>query len=256
MVNVGRRDIECPQRRSGGRAQQMQRVAEKGSSEQQVPTGLTVSDLCKIQISRKYCRQAANADRRKTSSRALRVCGVTPEVDADPSGLFLTIWNGMPTTRNQASLPRGCSSSCGIPGAQPQYAAAFLAELVAYKLLQPASADVPRERPSRADRGQARPMRLWFKSQMSTIDLLDGGTRVSRVEADKSIFRTRPPLAARRLLSDNRWTTPAEGCRHLCLVESGGVILDDLNDARLRNSRRWDGKVWSMSAWRNLPSTT
>jgi hypothetical protein len=129
-------------------------------------------------------------------------------------------------------------------GASRNTAAAFLAELVAYKLLHPvAGGHSKRTRPLQPAEVSEEAMRLWFKAQMSTLDLLDEGDRVRRVEADITIFEHAQPLAARRLLSDPKWTQPPEGVAVFVWSESGGVILDDLI-ARAPRLTPVDGKVW------------
>ncbi|OHV84069.1 hypothetical protein LCM4579_16125 [Ensifer sp. LCM 4579] len=114
-------------------------------------------------------------------------------------------------------------------GASRNTAAAFLAELVTYKLLQPvAGGRSRRTRPLEPAGASENAMRLWFKSQMSALDLLDGGSRAIEAEADASIFERAQPLAVKRLLSDPNWTEPPEGVAVFAWAESGGVILDDL----------------------------
>ncbi|WEX75974.1 hypothetical protein PYH37_004233 [Sinorhizobium numidicum] len=129
-------------------------------------------------------------------------------------------------------------------GASRNTTAAFLAELVAYKLLRTADGRrTKRTRPLEPTELSERAMQLWFTAQMSTLDLLDGGTRVKRVEADGTIFERAQPLAARRLLSDAKWTRPPEGVAIFVWSESGGVLLDDLM-ARPTSLTPVDGKVW------------
>lgn len=129
-------------------------------------------------------------------------------------------------------------------GASRNTAAAFLAELVAYKLLRPAGGGrSKRTRPLEPAEVSEEAMRLWFKSHMNTLDLLDGGNRVRRVTADPTIFERAQPLAARQLLSDTRWTRPPESVAAFVWSESGGVILDDLV-ARAPSLTPTDGKVW------------
>ncbi|WP_165914027.1 hypothetical protein [Sinorhizobium americanum] len=123
-------------------------------------------------------------------------------------------------------------------------ATAFLAELIAYKLLRPANGGrTKRTRPLEPTEISENAMRLWFKTQMSTLDLLDGGSRVRRVETDPSIFERAQPRVARRLLSDPRWTQPPESIAIFVWSESGGVILDDLM-ARPPSLLAVSGKVW------------
>lgn len=129
-------------------------------------------------------------------------------------------------------------------GASRNTAAAFLAELVTYKLLLPAAGGHSRRtRPLEPAEASERAMRLWFKSQMSTLDLLDGGSRARQVEADGSIFERAQPVAAKQLLSNPKWTEPPEGVGVFVWAESGGVILDDLM-TRPASLAPTSDKVW------------
>ena len=129
-------------------------------------------------------------------------------------------------------------------GASRNTTAAFLAELVAYKLLRPAAGGRTRKaRPLEPTEASRDAMQLWFRSQMSTLDLLDGGNRVRRVEDDATIFERAQPLAARRLLADVKWTKPPDGIAVFVWSESGGIILDDLM-AHPPSLAPVDGKIW------------
>ncbi|NRP74112.1 hypothetical protein ILFOPFJJ_05033 [Ensifer psoraleae] len=129
-------------------------------------------------------------------------------------------------------------------GASRNTATAFLAELVAYKMLRPTNGGrTRRTRPLEPTEISQHAMQLWFKSQMTTLDLLDGGTRVERIEADMAIFERAQPLAARRLLADRKWTQPPQGVAVFVWSESGGILLDDLM-ARPSSLVPVDGKVW------------
>lgn len=129
-------------------------------------------------------------------------------------------------------------------GASRNTAAAFLAELVAYKLLRPAEGhQSKRTRPLEPAEASEQAIRLWFKAQMSTLDHFDGAGRVTRVDADPAIFERAQPLAARHLLSDPNWTQPPEGVAAFVWSESGGVILDDLM-TRPSSLTPVDGRIW------------
>lgn len=82
-------------------------------------------------------------------------------------------------------------------------ATAFLAEMLAYKLIR----DVPgntnrRSRPLEPTEISTDAMEKWFRGQMHCLDLLDGGARVTNLDADPSIFQRAQPIAARRLIED------------------------------------------------------
>jgi len=129
-------------------------------------------------------------------------------------------------------------------GASRNTATAFLAELVAYKLLRPTTdRQSKRARPLEPAAASEDAMRLWFKTQMGTLDGIDGGERVKRVETDRGIFERAQPLAARRLLKDPKWTEPPRGVAIFVWAESGGAILDDLM-SRPASLTPVEGKVW------------
>lgn len=129
-------------------------------------------------------------------------------------------------------------------GASRNTATAFLAELVAYKLLRPtAGRHSKRARPLEPAAASEDAMRLWFKTQMDTLDRIDGGERVKRLETDGAIFERAQPLAARRLLNDPKWTQPPDGVAVFVWAESGGAILDDLM-TRPASLIPVEGKVW------------
>ncbi|AEG04515.1 hypothetical protein [Sinorhizobium meliloti] len=235
-----------PPAQEWGHAQQMQRVAEKGSSEQQVPTGLTVGDL----VRNPNFPQILQAGARTLIAlndlfpRVARLVASHQKWMLTQAAYSLHLERDVNNPESGITAARLLKFMRDTGGASRNTAAAFLAELVAYKMLQPASGGrTKRARPLEPTEVSETAMRLWFKSQMSTIDLLDGGTRVERVEADKSIFERAQPLAARRLLSDSRWTTPPKGVAIFVWSESGGVILDDLM-TRVSEFAPMDGKVW------------
>ncbi|KQV34755.1 MULTISPECIES: hypothetical protein [unclassified Rhizobium] len=108
-------------------------------------------------------------------------------------------------------------------------AAAFLAELLAYKLIQ----DVPgntnrRSRPLEPTAVIIDAMEKWFRGQMHSLDLLDGGTRVVRLDADPTIFHRAQPIAARQLIEDRAWREPPASIASFVWTENGGLLLDDI----------------------------
>ncbi|MBD9495358.1 hypothetical protein IB262_03760 [Ensifer sp. ENS02] len=130
-------------------------------------------------------------------------------------------------------------------GASRNTAAAFIAELLTYKLLRDAEGGRGRKkiRPLEPTEISEGAMLRWFMSQMGTLDRFDGQGRVARVEADRTVFERAQPVAARLLLSDRRWTQPPEGVAAFVWTECGGLLLDDLM-ARPKNLEPVDGKVW------------
>lgn len=123
-------------------------------------------------------------------------------------------------------------------------ATAFLAQLLAYKLIR----DVPgspskRSRPLEPTEISHEAMILWFRGQMRSLDLLDGGDRVARLEADPEIFRRAQPLAAKRLIADKAWREPPISISCFVWTEYGGLILDDFI-SRIINTVPQDGYHW------------
>lgn len=108
-------------------------------------------------------------------------------------------------------------------------AAAFLAEMLAYKLIQ----DVPgntsrRSRPLEPTAVSIDAMEKWFRGQMHSLDLLDGGARVACLDADPTIFHRAQPIAARQLIEDRAWREPPASIASFVWTENGGLLLDDI----------------------------
>ncbi|MBP1857067.1 hypothetical protein [Rhizobium herbae] len=123
-------------------------------------------------------------------------------------------------------------------------ATAFLAELLAYKLIR----DVPgspskRSRPLEPTEVSHEAMSLWFRGQMRSLDLLDNGDRVTRLEANPEIFRRAQPLAAKQLIADRAWREPPLSISCFVWTEYGGLILDDFI-SRIVNAVPEDGFYW------------
>jgi AraC-like DNA-binding protein len=120
-------------------------------------------------------------------------------------------------------------------------ATAFLSEMLAYKLIR----DVPgthskRSRPLEPTETAHEAMMLWFRGQMRSLDLLDKGSRVKRLEADPEIFFRAQPIAAKRLIADKAWREPPLTISCFVWTEYGGLILDDFV-SRLLNLIPEDG---------------
>ncbi|OCP10263.1 hypothetical protein BC374_18655 [Ensifer sp. LC13] len=130
-------------------------------------------------------------------------------------------------------------------GASRNTAAAFIAELLTYKLLRDAEGGRARKkvRPLEPTEISEGAMLRWFMSQMGTLDRFDGKGRVQRVEADPSLFQRAQPIAARLLLSDRRWSEPPDGVATFVWTECGGLLLDDLM-SRPNGLDPVEGKVW------------
>lgn len=123
-------------------------------------------------------------------------------------------------------------------------ATAFLAELLAYKLIR----DTPkspskRSRPLEPTEISHEAMMLWFRGQMRSLDLLDGGERVARLEANPELFRRAQPIAAKRLIADRAWREPPPSISCFVWTEYGGLILDDFF-SRIVNAVPKDGYHW------------
>lgn len=108
-------------------------------------------------------------------------------------------------------------------------ASAFLAEMLAYKLIQ----DVPgntnrRSRPLEPTAISIDAMEKWFRGQMHSLDLLDGGSRVARLTADPTIFHRAQPIAAHELIENRIWREPSASIASFVWTENGGLLLDDI----------------------------
>ncbi len=115
-------------------------------------------------------------------------------------------------------------------------ATAFLAELLAYKLIR----DVPgntnrRSRPLEPTEISSDAMEKWFRGQMHGLDLLDDGSRVAQLDADPTIFHRAQPIAVKRLIEDEAWRDPVACLASFVWTENGGLLLDDVM-SRIRPS--------------------
>ncbi|WP_246735713.1 hypothetical protein [Agrobacterium sp. a22-2] len=108
-------------------------------------------------------------------------------------------------------------------------AAAFLAELVAYKFLR----DVPgvtdrRVRVLETTEISNQAMIGWFMGHMACLDQLDGGRRLAVCTADPRLFRIAQPIAAATLVADPEWRNPPDSIGHFLNSDMGGMVLHDL----------------------------
>jgi hypothetical protein len=108
-------------------------------------------------------------------------------------------------------------------------ATAYLAELVAYKLLRDVP-DVPDRRVRVLETTETAygAMNSWFQGHMTCLDMLDGGHREEDSKADPRIFRIAQPHAADKLMKDELWLEPADTIGHFLWSDFGGLILHDL----------------------------
>ncbi|MDO9418945.1 hypothetical protein [Pararhizobium sp.] len=119
---------------------------------------------------------------------------------------------------------------------------AFLAELIAYRLLRP-TPDNPnrRSRPLETTEISDQVMTSWFLHHMGVLDLIDGGDRQDRIAENNRLFRLAQPLAARRLIADPAWREPPESIGIFVWSQSGAVLIDDLV-ARIEGTAPLNGK--------------
>lgn len=120
-------------------------------------------------------------------------------------------------------------------------AAAFLSELLAYKLIRDVHGSTSkRSRPLEPTEASHEAMGLWFRGQMRSLDLLDQGNRVDTLAANPEIFYRAQPIAAKRLIADKAWREPPLSISCFVWTEYGGLILDDFV-SRLVNLTPEDG---------------
>lgn len=123
-------------------------------------------------------------------------------------------------------------------------ATAFLSEMLAYKLVR----DVPgyagkRSRPLEPTEASEEAMTLWFRGQIRSLDLLDGGRRLEALDARPQIFQRAQPIAAKRLIADPAWRDPPPEIACFVWTEYGGLILDDFL-SRITSATPQDGLHW------------
>lgn len=123
-------------------------------------------------------------------------------------------------------------------------ATAFLAELRAYKLVRDVTGSPSkRSRPMEPTETSHEAMTLWFRGQMRSLDLIDKGDRVARLQANADIFFHAQPLAAKWLIAEQAWREPPVSISCFVWTEYGGLILDDFI-SRIANVEPVDGRHW------------
>lgn len=108
-------------------------------------------------------------------------------------------------------------------------AAAHLAELIAYKLVEDApDCSSKRVRPLVMTERTEAAMALWFRAHLTGLDALDGGDRVARLDADPDLFPRAHGRAAAVLVDNPAWNTPPESVGAFVWTDSGSNVLHDL----------------------------
>lgn len=121
-------------------------------------------------------------------------------------------------------------------------ATAFLAELVAYRLLcdMPGNPD-RRSRPLEPAGQTDDMMDEWFLAHMRCLNRLGIAEDPSGIEDTGRLFQLAQPRAVRRLLANPHWRTPPESVGLFILTQAGALVLDDLI-ARLTGPGPQDGR--------------
>lgn len=71
-------------------------------------------------------------------------------------------------------------------------------------------------------------MLAWFKSNLSVLDLLDGGNRLDMLARNPAIFRIAQPIAARACVADPLWLEPPAAVGLFQWTEGGALVMDEL----------------------------
>lgn len=108
-------------------------------------------------------------------------------------------------------------------------ATAFLAELVAYRLLCDAPGNPDRRsRPLEPAHQTDEMMEDWFLAHLRCLARLGLGEDQTGTHDIGRIIRLAQPRAVRRLLKDPRWRRPPASVGLFALTQSGALVLDDL----------------------------
>jgi len=106
---------------------------------------------------------------------------------------------------------------------------AFIEELFTYRFITHTPGD-ERRRPRHfepADVSHAA-MFAWMHSNLSALDLLDGGSRAAYLETNPELMRLAQPRVARNCLEDMGWREPPEQVALFLWTEAGGLVVDHL----------------------------
>lgn len=123
-------------------------------------------------------------------------------------------------------------------------AAAHLAEMRNYRLLLDAEqGSNKRIRPLIVSDVAEGLIRQWFEGHLSSLDMLDHGTRMAQSQSQPVLMHHALPRATRRLIADRAWCNPPESIAAFVATESGSNILHDLM-ARLPSGVLPDQRIW------------
>jgi len=121
-------------------------------------------------------------------------------------------------------------------------ATAFLAELVAYRLLcdMPGNPD-RRSRPLEPARQTDDMMDEWFLAHLRCLNALGIAEDPSAIEDSGRLVQLAQPRAVQRLLATPHWRTPPESVGLFVFTQAGALVLDDLI-ARITSPEPQDGR--------------
>lgn len=123
-------------------------------------------------------------------------------------------------------------------------AAAHLAEMRNYRLLLDAEQGSNRRiRPLIVSDVAEGLIRQWFEGHLSSLDMLDEGTRLAQSQTQPVLMHHALPRATRRLIADRAWCDPPESIAAFVSTESGSNILHDLV-VRLPMGALSDQRIW------------
>ncbi len=105
-------------------------------------------------------------------------------------------------------------------------ASSYVAELVAYKFLQPVEQDTDRrlkviETTTLAEDG----MRTWYDGHLACLDLLDGGGRIECSHQRPELIFKAQPMMIDRILADPEWRNPHPSMLYFLGSDIGGLLL-------------------------------
>lgn len=138
---------------------------------------------------------------------------------------------------------RFCELANQYDAASRNTAAAFLAEMIAYKFLRYVP-DIPdrRIRVLEVTEIAEAAMESWFMGHMECLDRLDGGNRAALAAADPAVFRLAQPYAASYLCTHPGWAQPPESVLHFEGSELGGMVLHEIV-SRMTTRTEVDGRI-------------